>query len=1500
MTKLRNILRCLTGTLLALFLTAALLIQLPFFQRATGRWVAGLLEEMTGAPVRVGSVQLGINGRIVVTDLCADDREGRPLLRANRLAARLSVWPLLKGQVRIGNVQLIGLKANLRQDRPDEPTNFQFIIDTFKKEPDGPPKYDVRISQVVVRRARITWHQAWKPETPGRLNPGHIDLSQLNATLHLDAIRPDSLSIDIRRLDAREQSGLCINKLQGRLTSNFHTTRLEALRLEMPGTRLSIPLAEVAAGSTHSPQRLSVSLDGHLSTADLAPLYPPLAGYLPGATLGIDAQLRGDTLVVSRLQVQEDGDRLHLQAHARVERPLAPPDSVNASLVLDRLFVNPDLLRPLTDHPLLYKVGNVEMEGTAEWLCGQAAARLDILTALGDIHIDGQRRADGHLEVSVGTNRMDYAPEAADTTAAGRTGTAIPLRQLQAEATLTGNPATVMDVTLDAPLVATGRVTLRNVQAKARIHRTAQAYDLQADVDDPNLQLTADVHFAPATHTLSGEADIRHFNPHALGLTAGREGESFSGQLAADLHGPSWQQAEGCIELNRPVLAAPGDTLRPGNLRITSHVLDRRRRITLVSPWLEAQLNTLSATPGQLLTEARNRLATHLPTIISPKPTAAVPRDLPADFRLLLFDARPLNRLFGVPLQLGQPLQASAGLSADSLDIRLDAPDLAVAGRRLLGTRLRLHADDNDLKNQLEMQLQAKGTPVDIGLSTISRPDGSLLHTIRWDNNARPSIAGSLNVVSRVGKGPDGRPGLQARVQPSTFTLADSLWRIHSSHLTLYGGTLSIDSLTVAGSRHSICIHGTASKSPADTLYADIRNFNIDPIFSLVNFHSVEFTGEATGRLTANQLFARPRAEGRVHFPELALNGAPVGGADIYLNWGHRPKSIYLDAHLTDPAAGHAGRVSGYITPAKDVPYHGLELDVHANHTNVAFINKYTKSVFSHLTGRASGHVRLFGPFKTMQLEGDLKVEDGELGVPFTGTAYRIPADSLHLRPGLIRFRDVAVYDPQGQPGTPGHQARVDGDLTYTTFNRMHYNVDIHATNILGYNFPSQGSMNFWGQVWADGDVNINGEPGRVDINIKARPLRPTRFTYNLSSPDYMMENRFVHYDTRVDRPSPSTHAAATADTAATATQAEPSATDLRIHFDLDVTPEARLNLLMDAKSGDHIGVEGNGRIRASYYNKGAFEMFGTYRIARGDYGLTLQNIIRKNFRLQEGGTVTFAGNPAGTRLNVTATHTVSGVSLNDLSTRATFSNASARVNCIMNVTGLATQPHLGFDLDILNVNDDEKQMIRSLISTEEERNMQVIYLLGIGRFYTLDYRDGEQNQSAMAMNSLLSSTLSGQINQMFQNMIGRNNWNVGANLSTGETGWNDLDIEGSVQGSLLDNRLLINGNFGYRDTPANVKQNNFIGDFDIQYHLVPSGNVSLKAYSKTNDRYFTKSTLTTQGVGIRLGKDFTSLRDLFTTRRRRRGKNRSSEDRGTPYSPALPADSITGRKQPE
>ena len=110
----------------------------------------------------------------------------------------------------------------------------------------------------------------------------------------------------------------------------------------------------------------------------------------------------------------------------------------------------------------------------------------------------------------------------------------------------------------------------------------------------------------------------------------------------------------------------------------------------------------------------------------------------------------------------------------------------------------------------------------------------------------------------------------------------------------------------------------------------------------------------------------------------------------------------------------------------------------------------------------------------------------------------------------------------------------------------------------------------------------------------------------------------------------------------------------------------------------------------------------------------------------------------------------------------------------------------------------------------------------------------------------------------------------LGTNIRTSQDGIEDTEVEMLLSSQLLNNRLIFNGNFGYKNSTINNQKNAFIGEFDLEYLLTPSGDIRLKAYNHANDMYMIlKQALTTQGVGIMYKKDFTRFSDIFRRRKK-------------------------------
>ena len=444
----------------------------------------------------------------------------------------------------------------------------------------------------------------------------------------------------------------------------------------------------------------------------------------------------------------------------------------------------------------------------------------------------------------------------------------------------------------------------------------------------------------------------------------------------------------------------------------------------------------------------------------------------------------------------------------------------------------------------------------------------------------------------------------------------------------------------------------------------------------------------------------------------------------------------------------------------------------------------------------------------------------------------------------------------------------MNGYLRYQHFRDLSYGFQFNVNNMLVMNTKESLDFPFYGTVYGTGNASISGNAGSgVNIDVAMTTNRNTTFVYMKEGVASAASNQFIRFvDKTPRRVIQDSTLLFLSDYELAQKEIEEqkleNTTDLHLNLLIDATPDADMRIIMDPTAGDYISGRGTGNIRTEFYNKGDVKIFGNYRINQGVYKFSLQEVIRKDFIIQDGSTITFNGNPLDAILDINAIYQVSSASLNDLVPNASnyVDQTNVKVNCIMNMTGQLTSPEFKMSIELPNERDEVQALVRNYIPTDEQMNMQMLYLLSIGKFYTPENVDVSGNSDVMS--SVLSSTLSGQLNNALSRIIDSNNWNIGTNFSTGEKGWTDMEFEGILSGQLLNNRLLINGNFGYRDNP--MSNTNFVGDFQAEWLVNRSGDIRLKAYNETNNRYYTKTNLTTQGIGIIFKKDFDKWSELL------------------------------------
>ena len=699
------------------------------------------------------------------------------------------------------------------------------------------------------------------------------------------------------------------------------------------------------------------------------------------------------------------------------------------------------------------------------------------------------------------------------------------------------------------------------------------------------------------------------------------------------------------------------------------------------------------------------------------------------------------------------------------------------------------------------------------------------------------------------------------RILPTQIIIGDSVWHIRPATIDIENGKGHIDRIEVRHQEQYMLIDGLVSKNPTDMLNLSLNDVSLDYIFDALNLKNVVFGGQATGDFIISDLLnGVPRLSTKKFFvKDFSYNHAKFGDLNLYSRWDNENKGILLNGTVTQEGYPNT-LVDGYIFPTRD----SLNLRFDAQHISLAFLNPFTEKILQNVDGFATGKINFYGRFKALNVEGSAYVDRFGFGIDYLNTRFYI-SDSIRLTP------DAIIVDNMTLTGSENHLGKVNGIMRHKHFKNIEYSLNVSdINNMLVYNTTEKQNSVYYGKVYGSGSISIEGDMQYTGIDINMATDDNSKFTFVLSDNAEAEEYQFITF---VDRSRAiNNYIRKDSTTPPPIVLPETSPHLLTLNLQIDVSPQMSMNLLMDPSTGDMIRATGSGNIRLEYNTFSDIKLYGTYTVDKGNYNFSLQDLITKDFTIKTGSSISFVGAPKDANLNIEAYYALTA-NLEDLdesfATEQDLNRTTIPVRAMLYLTGDLQQPDFRFDLDFPTVTQDIDRRIRSIISSEDMVNRQIIYLLALNKFYTPDYMNvGQTHNNELA--SVASSALSSQLN----NLLGQinENINIGTNLRSDKGDFSDVEVEVALSSQLLNNRLIINGNIGYRDNAVN--NNTFIGDFDLEYLLNKSGNIRLKAYNHYNDKnYYVKSALTTQGVGIMYRKEFNKWSEWFSWLRRRKNK---------------------------
>ena len=590
--------------------------------------------------------------------------------------------------------------------------------------------------------------------------------------------------------------------------------------------------------------------------------------------------------------------------------------------------------------------------------------------------------------------------------------------------------------------------------------------------------------------------------------------------------------------------------------------------------------------------------------------------------------------------------------------------------------------------------------------------------------------------------------------------------------------------------------------------------------------------------------------------------------------------------------------VDGGIAP-NAAPDQQLSLQASLTDAPLKLVEPFLSFLMDDLRGTMRGHLDILGPMAAPILRGGVDVHQGRFRFGYLNTTYRLSgplaAGDSSLTPAHIgfdkdgiRLRSLVLRDQLA------NNATLDGTVYEQGFQNM--SLDLRATfrRFMILNTTRKENNLYYGTAFSTGRLSVSGTPEDLVIRIDAKTDPGTRFAIPLDNQAEVSRSSFIKFVSYA--PTGDTLSSARPDSLLAS---GPDLSGLRLDMNLDVTPDAQLQVIFDESTGDIITGTGQGRVSLAIDTRGNFNMYGNVEIVRGLYNFTLLGVVNKEFIIRPGGTISWNGDPYGGTLNLTATYTQKTSLqpiLSAISDVVGNTNVVVPVVALMNMKGSLLAPEIQLGLDFTSATQASGTLASALEAyannirnDPQELNRQVFSLLILKRLSAQnEFNVGANvgnNAFANSIGELLSTQLSYWVSQIDSNL----------EIDLGLAGFDQTALQAMqvrVSYSFMQGRLRLTREGGVSsgtnsntigNTPGGTSgtgsNSQALGDVSLEYYIRPDGRLRLKLAYETTSKDIQRANTARQSGSLVHTQQFDSFEELFRRRRLRRQEAKRIEE---------------------
>ena len=1452
-------------------------IQDPIIQKFAIRIAGGYISQKTGSDVRIGRLYISPDFTIHIDHFLVKDLKDNDLLSVEKLRVRPIMEDIIHGDIHVGKVELTDAHANLITYEGEEHMNFQFLIDAFssdKEKEESATTTVVTVDRILIKSLDFQyWNQNHDhPEkTANRLmDYSHLVLSDINLDADGLSIIGDSISATIHHLAAIDTSGFNIKNMESQVVFYSQGLLLDGLKIS----------------TTHSDLRL-----------DLHMLYPSLTAFDSFVdSVCFDALIFPSTIQVSDLgpfsqTLYKMTDPVRFEGWMKGPVDSFRIDDLKFAFGNNTKFEGSLALQPLDfekgKHQLNIKKLDYSYNDLANFHIPTSSGLIPMPAALEPL---GLGTVKGHFSGSmdkfktdiVATSEIGNINAVVNKTIDGtkcdiyegnliaeqlNVGLLANASKVIGSLDLSTNVVARQDKHGNLDLDIEGNVSnvlllgnyIDNVTLNGNLRNSCFNGDILIDDDELDLDFKGRFDFSnPKALGGAFNLDIISADLHKLNVIKNDNTALLHASITADMNNLNdFDLTEGTLTIKDM-----GFTNSTGVYEMkqfdASIVNDNffQKRINLKCDFLDFEMAgkmdfaTLPITFKQYIYSYVN-IPQWDKEIIKFEENR---KNSEQDFfvSLNLKKTKPLTKLLMPSVTIADNTSLSGTFTSRSQALNLSLRSRYVNVNNIKINNIncrsfsssrrsttRLTVDQIILRDSTETDPSILGFE---GFNIVALLQNDTIKTqLGWDDASYEDHNRATINTSFVPSATGGR----FNINYADILINDSIWKVNPDNFIVFDqGDIQISNLELFNANQSLTIDGMAPMTQNDTLAVALNRFDLASLNFIFKGMGFSLDGIINGNAVVSGLNDELTILADLNIKSLGMDGQYFGDATIFSEWDKENKAVGLDLGLSRQENKIVTLNGSFFTERKE---DNLNFKLGLNDLDLAILSPFLSSFAHRFQGLCQGNVDIKGSLSQPNLQGALKIKDGGCQIDMLNTFYTF-SPSITLNENSIVLSDLTLRD------TLGNTALVVGNIRHNHLKDMYLDIKMYPKNFLAMATTATQSSSYYGTAIANGIVSVQGPVNDLDLKIKAMTQKGTAMTIPLGGSSSVKKHEFITFVSHDEDSSD--------DDDAVETPVKKSKSNINIGLDLSVNKEAQIKIALPNGLGN-MEANGDGNIKLDLAtSNNSMSLIGDYVINSGSLTLNVQDVIKKNFSLEQGSSISWTGDPVNGFINVTGVYqTKASVSSLGLVDSTSMGSSNIKVECLVHLKNKLMNPDISFGLRLPNANEDLQQAVFYVVDTTNQSDllMQVVSLLVFNSF---------SYGSTISGTGIITSQINDFISQITNDIDININYKAGDDLTNEE-----MTVD--LKKQLFDDRLSIETNFGVVIPTAAMasSSSNIIGDVNVEYKITKDGRLTAQAFNRSNfsSTYYQytyyKMAPYTQGIGISYNRNFDNLRDLFKRR---------------------------------